>query len=160
MKYSRYISNNFQVNIWFYLFVALMAFDIEYFFHEVFKGVVDEDTRIAHEVVAEYSPRCPKGYYAWETHDYMHPIFTDRDGDSVMIFEQQVRTGCRLFLTGSETPEMIQKQISTEPVVDSVYYKSIVGSVNLRAQVLLSVDTNYWVKVREKCPYELTKDEK
>ena len=77
-----------------------------------------------------------------------------------MIFEQQVRTGCRLFLTGSETPEMIQKQISTEPVVDSVYYKSIVGSVNLRAKVLLSVDTNYWVKVREKCPYELTKDEK
>ena len=157
MKYSRYISNNFQINIWFYLLIALVAFDIEFFFREVFKGVVDDETQTTNDIVAEYSPRCPKGYYAWEMHNYMHPIFTNHDGDSIMIFEQQVRIGCCLFLTGSETPEMIQKLISTEPIVDSVYYKSIVGSVNLKTKHLLSVDTNHWVKAQEKYIYDTTK---
>ena len=147
MKYSRYIPNNDQINIWFYLFFALCAFFIEYVFHDVFK---DEGELNADEVIAEYSSRCPKGYVAWTTIDYLEPFFVEGAKDSIMGFEKQIRSGCRLSLTGHETLESVQERISHDPVVDSVHYCEVFGYVDISTKYVMSLDSFSGTEARQK----------
>ena len=138
MKYTRYIPNDNQINIWFYLFFASIALFIGYVFHDVFK---DEEGVNAEELIAEYSARCPKGYVFWTTIDYLEPVFVMGARDSIMMFEKQIRSGCRLSLTGRETPEMIQGMISHDPVVDSVHHSEVFGSVHLKSKYVVNLDS-------------------
>lgn len=138
MKYTRYIPDNCQINIWFFMFFALFALFIEYVLHDVFKDVEELNGQ---EVIAEYSPRCPKGYVAWTTIDYLEPVFVMGARDSIMMFEKQIRSGCRLSLTGHETPEMIQERISHDPVVDSVHHSEVFGSVHLKSKYVVNLDS-------------------
>lgn len=132
MKYSRYVPNDCQINVWFYLFIALIAFVIEYVACDVFKN---EEKLNAEEVIAEYSPRCPKGYVAWMTIDYSEPSFVDGAKDSIMMFEKKIRSGCRQSLAESE-------------ISDSVHYCEIFGSVNISTKYVVSLDSFSGTEVR------------
>lgn len=134
MKYTRYIPNDNQINIWFYLFFASIALFIGYVFHDVFK---DEGELNADEVIAEYSSRCPKGYVAWTTIDYLEPFFVEGAKDSIMGFEKQIRSGCRPTVAGHETP-------------DSVHYCEVFGYVDISTKYVMSLDSFSGTEARQK----------
>ena len=100
--------------------------------------------------IEEYMPRCPKGYIAWATQDYFPIGPVNLDGDSILIFEKSIRSGCRLFVTSTDTPEMIKKQTSSDPIVDTIYHSTILGRVYLRKNKISFLDTARWTTTCKK----------
>lgn len=103
-----------------------------------------------HDSIAEYTPRCPQGYFAWEIQEYLPTGPINRDGDSILIFEKSVRSGCRLFATSSDTPEMIKESASSDPVVDTIYHSTILGRIDLRKNKIAFLDTTRWTTTCKK----------
>ncbi|SHK64458.1 hypothetical protein SAMN05720487_103142 [Fibrobacter sp. UWT2] len=139
-------------NIWFYAFWGLVGFVIGGFVAYVIIEDNESEKETVKEIVAEVVGHCPDNYLIWEKRDYLMPLTTNRDGNSILIFEKHIRRGCRPFLTGSETPEMLRKLETDDPRIDSVYHTSITGSVNLTTQKVIVIDTSYWAKELPKCP--------
>ena len=151
MRFIISVIKNTLTNFWFYAFWGLVGGIIGMFFGYIYHLIGKEEKETIEEIVAEVVGHCPDNYMTWEVRENMMPIFTNRDGDSVLIFEKQVKRGCRLFLTGGETPEKIAELESNDPVVDSIYYTAIIGSINLTTQKVIVIDTNRWARLREKC---------
>lgn len=145
-------------NGWFYAFWGLVGLFVGSFVGYIFLSISIDEEEAGKKVIAEVIGRCPDNYMPWEITEYMMPILTKRDGDSTLVFEKQIRRGCRLFLTGSETPEKIRELASDDPVVDTIYHTTVIGSVNMSTHRLAFSDTTYWTKVREKCPADTTKN--
>lgn len=151
MRFIISVIKNTLTNFWFYAFWGLAGFIIGALFAHVIHLDSKKEKETVDTIVAEIVGHCPDNYMIWELRDYMMPIVTNRDGDSILIFEKQIRKGCRPFLTGSETPEQIEELKSDDPAVDSIYYTAITGSVNLTTQKVIVIDTNHWARLREKC---------
>ena len=100
--------------------------------------------------IEEYMPRCPKGYIAWETQEYFPTGPVNLDGDSILIFEKSIRSGCRLFVTSTDTPEMIKKSTSSDPIVDTIYHSTILGRIDLRKNKISFLDTTRWTTTCKK----------
>lgn len=145
-------------NVWFYAFWGLVGLIVGSFVGYIFLSISIDEEDAGKKVIAEVIGRCPDNYMPWEITEYMMPILTNRDGDSTLVFEKQIRRGCRLFLTGSEAPEKIRELASDDPVVDTIYHTTVIGSVNMNTQRLAFSDTTYWTKVREKCTADTTKN--
>ena len=151
MRFIISVIKNTLTNFWFYAFWVLVGGIIGMFFGYIYHLIGKEEKETIEEIVAEVVGHCPDNYIIWELRDYMMPIVTNWDGDSILIFEKQIRKGCRPFLTGSETPEQIEELKSDDPAVDSIYYTAITGSINLTTQKIQVIDTNHWARLREKC---------
>ena len=151
MRFIISIIKSTLTNMWFYAFWGLIGLIIGAFFGYIVHSIDEEEHEAVNKIVAETVGQCPDNYIAWEVREYMMPITTNRDGDSILIFEKQIKRGCRLFLTGSESPEKIKEIESDDPMVDSIFYTAITGSVNLTKQKVIVTDTNYWARERPEC---------
>ena len=151
MRFIISIIKSTLTNMWFYAFWGLIGLIIGAFFGYIVHSIDEEEHEAVNKIVAETVGHCPDNYIAWEMREYMMPITTNRDGDSILIFEKQIKRGCRLFLTGSESPEKIKEIESDDPMVDSIFYTAITGSVNLTKQKVIVTDTNYWARERPEC---------
>ncbi len=158
MKLIVSIIKSTLTNVWFYAFWGLVGMIVGSFVAYIFQSISLDEKKAGKEIIADVVGRGPDNYMPWEITEYMMPILTKRDGDSTLVFEKQIRRGCRLFLTGSEAPEKIREQTSDDPVVDTIYHTTVIGSVNMNTQKLAISETTYWTKVREKCPADTTKN--
>lgn len=154
MRFIISVIKNTLTNFWFYAFWGLVGLIIGVFFGYIVHSIDEEEHEAVNKIVAETIGRCPNNYIAWEVRENMMPITTNRDGDSILIFEKHIRRGCRLFLTGSESPKKIAELESKDSVIDSVYYTTIIGSVNLTTQKLIVTDTSRWTRERFPCPVD------
>ena len=158
MRFFISVIKNILTNMWFYAFWGLVGGIIGLFFGYIYHLIDEEEKETIEGVFAEVVGRCPDNYMSWEVRENMMPMFTNRDGDSILIFEKQIKRGCRLFLTGSESPEKIAELESDDPVVDSIYYTAITGSINLTTQKIQVIDTNYWARERPKCREDVARN--
>ena len=159
MRFIISVIKNTLTNFWFYAFWVLAGGIIGIFFGCIYHLIDKEEKEAVEAIVTENVGHCPDNYMVWEVRENMMPIVTNRDGDSILIFEKQIKRGCRPFLTGSETSKQIEELKSDDPVVDSVYYTAITGSVNLTKQKVIVIDTNHWARERPKCREDTSKND-
>lgn len=102
----------------------------------------DEDS--PQERLAAYESHCPDGYVEWELREFFPFGKTERNGDSLLMFEKHRQVGCRPFKAGSKVTEAVETSKRKAHAASKTYHSSITGAINLKTGELVGLDTSRW----------------
>ena len=101
-------------NSWFWVCVGLVV-------SATLTAAILEHRRAREIIVNEYTPRCPIGYIDWKLEEFLPTAKFEQDGESMLVFERSVTTGCR--------PRAGVKTLN--PAAETVHKTEIRGIFNL-----------------------------